>query len=450
MKKQFKVSLLMLAICLSSSASAAISAAEAAKLGGPELTETGAIKAGNADGSIPPFSAKRPAAVKPPASAGKFPYGDPYAADKPLFSIDASNMAKYADKLSEGNKALLTKFPTFRIDVYPTRRETSFPDDVLANTPKCAQTANLVGNGDGLEGIGARCVPFPIPKTGYEALWNTRLRVGTNATELQNFKIWMVDSNGNHTLNQHTKLLSVIDTNKTSGPITFQNRLISETLTPASEAGALVMRWAPLRMDQSLPQAWSYIPGQRRVRLAPEAQYDTVATSTGGLIVFDEINLIDGRLDRFDYSNLKLREMIVPYHSVRSQHLPVDQLDMKNHPKPENLRWELRRVFEVSGDLKAGQRHIYKRKVYYIDQDAWGVVGYDSFDQAGRLYRTGMTQPFFRNDSNVVNFQSILMWDLTKDIWGWVLNYHDGFIKDVPFPGEKVFSPDSLAGGGIR
>jgi hypothetical protein len=123
---------------------------------------------------------------------------------------------------------------------------------------------------------------------------------------------------------------------------------------------------------------------------------------------------------------------------------------MKNHPKPENMRWELRRVFEVTGDLKAGQRHIYKRKVYYIDQDAWGVVGYDSFDQAGRLYRTGMTQPFFRSDSNVVNFQSVLMWDLTKDIWGWVLNYHDGFIKDIPFPGDKTFSPDALAGGGIR
>lgn len=440
---------MMLAVWLASPASATISAADAAKLGGPEFTETGAIKAGNADGSIPPHSGKRPAAAKPPASAGKFPFGDPYAADKPLYSIDAKNMAQYADKLSDGTKELMRKFPSFRIDVYPTRRDTTFPDDVLANTPKCAQTAQLHGGGDGISGV-RRCVPFPMAKTGYEALWNARLRPGAAAAEQVDFKIWMVDSNGNHTLNSHSNLITSIGVNQLTGPIEYANRLISTTLKPASEAGAKVMRWGPMRMDTTEPSAWSYIPGQRRVRLAPETKYDTVATSTGGLILFDEINLLDGKLDRFDYSQIKLREMIVPFNSVKSQFLPAEQVDMKNHPNPDHMRWELRRVYEVTGDLKPGQRHVNKRKVYFVEQDSWSIVGYESYDQAGRIFRTGMTQPFFRSDVNVVNAQSILMWDLTKNIWGWVLHYHDGYIKSVPVQSEASWSPDSLAGGGIR
>jgi hypothetical protein len=440
----------MLAVWFSTPASATLSAAEAAKLGSAELTETGAIKAGNADGSIPPHSGKRPAAVKPPASAGKFPNGDPYAADKPLYSIDAKNMAKYADKLTDGTKALMTKFPSFRVDVYPTRRDQTFPDDVLANTPKCAQEAKLVGGGDGLELTGKRCIPFPIPKTGYEALWNARLRVGPSAYESQDFKIWLVDSNGNHTLSQQSRVLALTDINNPNGPNNFLSRITSEIFTPASEAGSKVMRKAPLRMDQQLPQAWSYIPGQRRVRLAPEAQYDTVATSTGGLILFDEINLLDGRTDKFDYSSIKLREMIVPYNSVKSQFLPVDKLDMKNHPNPDHMRWELRRVYEISGNLKAGARHIYKNKTYYVEQDSWAIVAYDSFDQGNRIYRTYLSQPHFRFDHSTVNFQALLAWDLTKDIWGWVLHYHDGGIKSLPIPSESKWSPDALAGGGIR
>jgi len=33
-------------------------------------------------------------------------------------------MARYADRLSDGTKALMKKFPTFRNDVYKTLRKT--------------------------------------------------------------------------------------------------------------------------------------------------------------------------------------------------------------------------------------------------------------------------------------------------------------------------------------
>lgn len=447
MKSQFKLSIVMLAAWLASPAMATISAADAAKLGGAEFTETGAIRAGNADGTIPPHSGKRPVAAKPPASAGKWPFGDPYAADKPLYSIDAKNMAQHASKLSPGTQELMRKFPTFRIDVYPTRRDTAFPDDVLANTPKCAQTAQLHGGGDGISGV-RRCVPFPFAKTGYEVLWNARLRAGAAPAQNVDFKSWLIDSNGRHTSNGHSSIITSADTDRLTGPLVFASRLINTTLTPASEAGSQVMRLTPLRSDITEPTAFSYTPAFRRTRLAPETKYDTVATSQGGLILFDEINLLDGKLDRFDYSSIKLREMIVPFNTVKSQFLPAQEVDMQNHPNPDHMRWELRRVYEVSGNLKPGQRHVNKRKVYFVEQDSWNIVGYDSYDQADRIFKTGMTQPFYRSDVGVVNAQSIVMWDLTKNVWGWVLHYHDGFIRSIPVPSESSWSPDALAGRG--
>lgn len=449
MQRYLGSAILCVAVGSAMPAGAAISAADAAKLGGPVFTETGAVKAGNADATIPPYSGKRAPEAKPPASAGKFNYGDPYAADKPLYSIDAKNASKYADKLTEGTKALLAKYPTFRIDVYPTRRDQVFPKDVLENTPKCAQTAKLVGDGDGLEGA-RLCVPFPLPKTGYEAVWNARLKIGAYPVERFLFKGWLVDSNGNHTLNSTNALVSSSDFNKPGdGEPKYMLRLVNENLAPAGKAGTKDLRWTAIRMDQEEPRAWQYIAGQRRVRLAPEFKYDTVATSTGGLIVFDEINLQDGRMDRFDFTSLKPREIIVPFNTVKSQFLPAEQIDMKNHVNPDHVRWELRRVYEVSAPLKPGARHVYQRKVFYIDQDSWVFVAYDSFDQSGRLYRTALSMPFLRTDIPVVNAQSYVAWDLTKDIWGWALHYHDGFIKEGQAK-ESDFSPDALAGGGIR
>lgn len=441
----------LLAITCAASAQAAISAADAAKLGGPDMNEVGAPRAGNKDGTIPPYSGKVTPTVAPPASAGGFNHGDAYAAEKPLYSIDSKNMAQYADKLSEGTKALLTKYPTYRVDVYPTHRDVYFPKAILENTPKCAQTAELVGGGDGLVGA-HNCIPFPIPNTGYEVLWNATIRAGRGPAERFAFKGWLVDSAGNHTLNSQNALVAVSDFGDPAmaGKAKYANKLLNENLAPAGKAGTKDLRWSPMRMDEEEPRAWQYIAGQRRVRLAPEFKYDTVSTSTGGLIVFDEINILDGKLDRFDYSTLKLREMIVPFDTVKSQFLPVEQLDAKNHIKPEYLRWELRRVWEVSGPLKAGARHIYKRKVFYVDQDSWVFTMYDSFDQAGKIYRTAITLPFVRTELPVVNAQSIIFWDLTKDVWGYPLHFNGGGIKSLPSLPSATFLPDALAGAGIR
>jgi hypothetical protein len=117
----------------------AVSPEEAAQLG-KNLTSFGAEMAGNKDGTIPPYTG---GLTKPPANfqpgSGRRP--DPFAGEKPLFSINAQNMGQYADKLTEGTKHLLIKLPTFRLDVYKTHRTVAYPDYVLKNTEKNAVKA---------------------------------------------------------------------------------------------------------------------------------------------------------------------------------------------------------------------------------------------------------------------------------------------------------------------
>src|SRR5262245_54983851 len=68
-----------------------------AKQLGTTLTATGAERAGNADKSIPEYTG---GLTTPPAGyqKGSGIRPDPYAADKPLYSIKAANLAQYEGK----------------------------------------------------------------------------------------------------------------------------------------------------------------------------------------------------------------------------------------------------------------------------------------------------------------------------------------------------------------
>ena len=149
-------------------------AAEADKLG-KELTCTGAIKAGNADGSIPAFTGKIlgvPPGVKFTKSAGQF-QPDIYANEKPLFEITAANMAQYGDKLSDGQKALLKKFPnSMRIPVYPGHRDFRYDDEICAVIKHNALEAEVVNDGNGVKGfMGA--IPSPSPRQAWSCCGTT-------------------------------------------------------------------------------------------------------------------------------------------------------------------------------------------------------------------------------------------------------------------------------------
>ena len=98
----FRLSVFAIAVAMtfSGAAMAAVSAQEAAKLK-TTLTPLGGERAGNADGSIPAWTGgytKVPAGYKEGA-----PRPDPFASEKPLYSITAANMAQYARPRPSGS-----------------------------------------------------------------------------------------------------------------------------------------------------------------------------------------------------------------------------------------------------------------------------------------------------------------------------------------------------------
>src|ERR1700739_2162546 len=173
------------ALVFAQSAWGAVSPQEAARLG-QDLTPLGGEKAGNADGTIPAWTG----GIKS-AAEGAFPayksgehHPDPYASDKPLFTITAANMSQYAAKLTEGHKALFKAYPDYKMIVYPTQRSAAAPERVYEASKRNATTAKLVPDGNGFTGaIGG--TPFPIPQNGLEVFWNHVTRYRGVAVGLQ-------------------------------------------------------------------------------------------------------------------------------------------------------------------------------------------------------------------------------------------------------------------------
>lgn len=392
MRKKLLPSLCIFAVGMAGSCFAAVTGDEAKQLG-TTLTPMGAEVAGNADGSIPPYTgglSKPPAGVKFDAMK----IGDPFAAEKPLFSIDAKNMAQYGDKVSPGMQAMLKKYPTFRMDVYKTHRTAAFPDSVYKANRENAMTAKIIGNGDGMEGATRGGVPFPIPKNGYEAMFNHSLRPAMPHHEAV-FDTFSVDRTGAAPLVNRSEAYywnQWYDSASEQDVKGYYKKARLVQTAPARAAGQVINVWycADFSKCNNLT-VWVYTPGQRRTRLAPELAYDTPVAAYGGDVLADEGDgAFAGRMDRYEWKLVGKQEVYVPYNMYRSFSTPSEKLLTAGHPNPDGFRFELHRVWVVEATLAAGKRHIYAKRRIYLDEDSWAAVTADAYDASGNIFRTSL------------------------------------------------------------
>ncbi|MBN5476139.1 DUF1329 domain-containing protein, partial [Pseudomonas aeruginosa] len=381
-----------LALALGSGgALAGVSAGEAAQLKS-SLTPLGAEKAGNAAGSIPAWTGgitQAPAGYKP----GQH-HPDPFAADKPLFTIDKANLEQYREHLTPGQLALFKTYPdSFRMPVYPSRRSGSAPQWLYDNTFANATSARLLDGGNGFaDAYGG--VPFPIPKSGVEALWNHVARyrgtyVVRRASEVA------VQRNGSYSLvtSQQEALFKYY---LKGGSFADLNNLmfyyLSFTKSPARLAGGAVLVHETLDQVKEPRQAWGYNAGQRRVRRAPNLAYDTPIAAADGLRTADDTDMFNGAPDRYDWKLLGKKEIYIPYNNykVSSPEVKYEELLKPGHLDPQYTRYELHRVWVVEGTLKPGARHIYSKRTLYLDEDSWSAAVVDQYDGRGELWRVSM------------------------------------------------------------
>jgi hypothetical protein len=389
MKKTiFKAANLLIAFAAvaSGSAIAAVSEAEAARLG-KDLTPVGAEKAGNKDGSIPEWTGGITSA--PAGWKARQKRIDPFKADKPLYAIDASNVDKYKDKLSEGQMALVKTLKGYRMDVYPTRRSCGFPDFVYERTRTNARESKLAANGWGLEKALGAAVLFPIPKTGAEAVWNHKLRyMGEGRAEFYS-TIFSTKSGEITPLVQDQWTTIAFHSPKNKGVEDadgVEMKLLNAVVAPAARTGELILaHW----FFNKPSDAWLYFPGQRRVRRAPTFAYDNPVPGYENLETVDQYPMFAGAMDRYDWKLVGKQEMVIPYNSWNwiDKSRKYQEIYGPEYVNRELVRYELHRVWKVEATLKPGMRHIFPKRTFYLDEDSWALMVADNYDAQGKVWR---------------------------------------------------------------
>lgn len=425
----------------------AITAEESKKLG-TTLTAIGAEKAGNADGSIPAYTG---GLTTPPPNfkKGSGIRPNPFANEKPLYTIDAKNLANYSDKLTDGTKALIKKFPTYRVNVYKTHRSVAFPESVLENTKKVALTAKTTNNGLSLTGA-HEAYPFPIPKTGYEAMWNHLVSYSGKSIYMTKQALYTNSVGSTTMVNQSW------DNNEwpywIKGDHSGVFWWIKTVMTgPPRRAGEGILAVDPLNIYEKGRSAWQYLPGQRRVKLAPEIAYDTPDFNISGVSVFDDVFIFNGAMDRYDFKIVGKKEMIVPYNSYKLVYeSTTDKLFGPRHLSPDYVRWELHRVWVIEATLKPGKRHLYHKRTFYLDEDSWHALASDEYDARKQLYRSNFAYMAPSYDELAPFCLTHGMYDFIANSYSLNFYLNQGGVKYVKPYAQKERSPESLAGTGVR
>ncbi len=417
---------------------------------GDELTPVGAERAGNAAGTIPAWTG---GITTPPAGyvEGDW-HEDPYAADSALFTIDASNVDEYAERLSEGQKALLLAYPeTRRMPVYPTRRSASYPDWVYDAIRSNATNAQLVEAGKGGVTDSKVTSPFPIPASAVEVIWNHTLRfrgirvsrrVGSAA----------VTRRGNYSVVTAQQEVGVpyASPRATAFQRAHPNVMLalkSKTIAPSLSSGDGFLVIEPIDQTRHPRKAWSYSRGLRRVLRNPYFGYHYDAPDSDGLRTVDELDLFNGPPDRFDWRIIGKRELYVPYNAYRlhGDTVAASEILGVGHIAPERTRYELHRVWVVEGLLRPGQKHVYSRRVFYHDEDSWQILVSDSYDVEGQLWRVAESHALNYYEVPVPSDTLQVFHDLRERRY-FVFGLDEGLTAPRYFEGgdPREFSPNAL------
>lgn len=368
-------------------ASAAVSADKAAQLG-KNLTPVGATQAASKDGTVPAWNGGLP---KHGALKNFYPHPEPLMNDKPLFVINHTNYTKFMKYLSKGSIELLKRYPDYFMNVYPSRRTVSWPDFIYKSTQKNATTCKLEGT-DTLINC-TQGFPFPIPTNGAQVIWNHKLKWRGNNVRRYNNQL-IVQPNGSY---QRTTLIEDVAfqyANKEHpGTLDADHhdylKYLSETIYPPRTAGTFILVHDRTGTGNQGRVAWLYSPGLRRIRRAPNVQFDNPYQGTDGNEFYDEVDMFNGALSLYNWKLIGKREMIIGYndYAMSEKNVSLKDLVQPHHLNQSLARYEMHRVWVVEATLKPGKSHVFKKRVFYVDEDSWNIAEEDDYDNHGRLYK---------------------------------------------------------------
>lgn len=411
-----------------------------------ELTPLGAQRAGNAAGTIPQWTG---GITTPPAGykAGMH-HVDPYATDKPLFAVNQQNLDQHRAQLPAGTQALIERNPDYFLRVFPTRRSASAPQRIYDATRKNAQQAELVFNGNGVQGTVAG-IPFPLPQTGIEVIWNHILRYrGEQMRSVINHAV--VLSGGHYNLVKRERDLLFIYNRQGMTEQSLHNTLLYykyRVLAPSSLSGSSLVVHETLDQVLAMRKAWRYGQGERRVRRIPVLAYDSLQPDTSGIATADVVDAYNGAPDRYEWTLVGKQEMLMPYNSyaVHQKGISYGTILGEKTVNPALLRYELHRVWVIEANLRFGYSHPFAKRRFYLDEDSWQILAVDLYDAKGQL--TGLQESHPINYYDALSFISTLetIYDFKNNRY-----FVDGLDNNEPMYNfnvklhERDFTPQAL------
>lgn len=421
---------------------------------GVSYTPVGGEMAGNAAGTIPAWTGGLSTQAGVVDGNGRM--SNPYTDQQPLFTITAANYREYEGNLSAGQVAMFQRYPeTYRMPVYQTERSAAIPDRVAEAIKRNVTQARSSASGYGLAAF-EEAVPFPFAEQGIEGIWNhiTRYRGGT----LERHYVQVTpQTNGAFTpVRFHDQMAtreSLVDYDP-ANPGNMLYFLKQQVVAPARLAGAVLLAHEPMDVAQSPRQAWLYAAGQRRVRLAPQVAYDGPGTAAEGLRTSDNYDMYNGSPDRYDWKMVGKQELYIPYnsHGLLDPELTYKDLVQPGHLNPEHTRYELHRVWQIEATLRDGMRHIYDRRVFYLDEDTWQVGIVEHYDGRGSIWRVGEGHAIQFYHVQVPWYAAEVLHDLASGRYiALGLNSEERVTNTFGVRlGSQDFTPNSLRQAGVR
>lgn len=431
---------------------AKVPAEKAAELDTPKTTCMGAERAGSASG-IAEYTGK----FFGTWPGQKKPFGfepGPYASEKPQFTISAQNLPQYADKLTEGQKALLKKYPqAYKMNVYPSHRDFRFADWVCETVKKNAVTAEVLDNGYSISGTSG-AIPFPFASNGLEAIWNV-INPHRAWTETAITDIADVYANGAIAWGRN-KFRTMNPGNNPTKRGSFRDKInayfYTSYLLPERDKGFTAVGFQPNNFTDDGTHSWQYLPGIRRVREAPQVGFD-YPVPPAGLRTVDDDYVFNGSPERYTWKLVGKKEIYVPYHNFRLNDPAVKYKDLikPSSVNPEYVRYELHRVWVIEGYLKQGVRHIYKKRTIYADEDTWLALWADNYDARDQLWRTAFVGYFYSQESKTFHRGASIYHDLTSGAYeaSYLTNEAGNNWWRINQPlSPSMFTPEAAAKGG--
>ena len=448
------------ALGMAGAAHAKATADELAQIG-KKYTCTGAEKAGSADG-VAEFTGKWFGAAPGQSTEPGVHMADPYASEKPIVVITAQNYTQYADKLSEGQKAMFKKFPaSFKMNIYPSHRDYRLSDAVCKNHMRNAKEAELTADGlDVVTGYRGAAL-FPFPKTGAELVWNG-LMPARAAVDFRDTDLAIVYADGKIQWGkQNMWSLSAANDPKLVDAkyegISAYTRIV--TLLPEREKGLMTKTLDSFNFGREPRQGWQYNPGTRRVRQLPGFGFDMPNPSSGGTLTVNDTRLLNGSPERYNWKIVGKKDIYIPYNGFKleSKAAGADnyaKLLTPGHENPEFVRWELHRTWIVEGKLKEGFRHLYASRTLYMDEDNWQFAMSDNFDARGNLWKFNWSNSTYVPGANIFNQGNAYYHDLVSGTYSaydltqarpktFILN-----VFDADYAKPEFYSLENLKAGG--